>query len=222
MSDGSQAAFNSKQRRELARFARLADQVRDILKVQNAILDGEVVAIDDEGHQNFKSLMSHQGHLHYAAFDLLWLNGKDLRKQPLTKRRQQLERLLPATSSVLSHTMAVPGEGKALFGAVQRLDLEGIVAKRASDPYDPKSVWFRIKNRLYSQSDNRFEPSEKMSRVSGSLRWGIRWETIARKDGMPIFGGMIPQPFATRPQARRNQRRLERTFPGALQSVRPG
>ncbi len=131
--------------------------MRDILKVRSAIFDGEVVAIDDTGQQNFRGLMSHQRHLHYAAFDLLWLNGKDLRGLPLTKRRRELERLLPATSPVLSHTMSVPGEGRALFGAVQRLDLEGIVAKRAADPYDPKSVWFKVKNRLYSQQENRFE-----------------------------------------------------------------
>jgi bifunctional non-homologous end joining protein LigD len=155
--DGSKATLISKQQRELARFSGLAEEVRDILNVRNAILDGEVVAIDDEDRPNFRGLMSHQGHLHYAAFDVLWLNGKDLRRQSLTKRRQQLKRLITATTPILSHTMAVPGNGRALFGAVQRLDLEGIIAKRASDPYNPKSVWFKVKNRLYSQQENRFE-----------------------------------------------------------------
>ncbi len=116
-----------------------------------------MVAIDDDDRANFRGLMSHQGHLHYAAFDVLWLNGKDLRTLPPTKRRQQLERLIPATTPTLSRTMAVPKEGRSLFAAIQRLDLEGIVAMRASDPYDVKSVWFKVKNRLYSQSENRFE-----------------------------------------------------------------
>ncbi len=162
--DGPTARLTSKQRRELARFSGLAEEVRDILGLRSAIFDGEVVAIDDGDRPNFRGLMSGQGHLHYAAFDLLWLNGKDLRGLPLVKRRRHLEKLLPATSPVLSHTIAVPGEGKALFGAVQRLDLEGIVAKRASDPYDPKSVWFKVKNRLYSQSENRFERLQRSKR----------------------------------------------------------
>jgi bifunctional non-homologous end joining protein LigD len=151
------ATFYSKRSLVLKRFAHLAAEVRDVLGVRTAILDGEVVAIDDDDRPTFRGLMSHRGHLHYAAFDLLWLNGKDLRGLSLVKRRQQLERLVPPTSPILSKTMVVPGEGKALFGAVQRLDLEGIVAKRASDPYDPESVWFKVKNRLYSQQENRFE-----------------------------------------------------------------
>ena len=146
--EGERTTFYSKQSLMLKRFAQLAADVRDRLKVRTAILDGEVPAIDEEGKHNFRSLMSAQGHLHYAAFDVLWLNGRDLRGLPLTRRRQQLERLIPATSSLLSHTMAVSGEGRDLFAAVQRLDLESIVAKRAADPYDVKSVWFKVKNRL--------------------------------------------------------------------------
>lgn len=161
--DGVRATFVSKQRRELTRFSRLAREVRDLLPVRTAILDGEVVAIDDDDRQNFRGIMSHQGHLHYAAFDLLWLNGKDLRGLPLVQRRRRLERLIPATNPILSRTMVAAGEGKALFGAIQRLDMEGIVAKRASDPYHPESVWFKVKNRLYSQSENRFQRLGKHS-----------------------------------------------------------
>ncbi len=46
--------------------------------------------------------MSHQRHLHYAAFDVLWLNGKDLRGLPLTHWRRALDRLIPATTTVVS------------------------------------------------------------------------------------------------------------------------
>ena len=81
--------------------------------------------------------MRGEGDLHYAAFDLLWLNGRDLRAKPLTERKRRLERLIPKARPGLSRVLTVAGEGRALFEAVQRLDLEGIVAKRKADPYAP-------------------------------------------------------------------------------------
>jgi bifunctional non-homologous end joining protein LigD len=156
--DRDETTFVSKRGLLFKRFSRLAADVRDALGVRSAILDGEVLAIDDSGQHTFRGLMSGQGHLHYAAFDLLWLNGKDLRIHPLIKRRPRLEELIPRTTPLLSRTLMVPGEGRDLFEAVKRLDLEGIVCKRAADPYDPKTVWFKVKNRAYSQmTENRFE-----------------------------------------------------------------
>jgi bifunctional non-homologous end joining protein LigD len=133
--DQDSATFHSKRGLVFKRFSRLAADVRDALGVRSAILDGEVLAIDETGEHNFRSLMSAQGHLHYAAFDLLWLNGRDLRGQPLIQRRPLLEQLIERTTPLLSRTLMVPGEGRDLFEAVKRLDLEGIVCKRATDPY---------------------------------------------------------------------------------------
>ena len=95
--------------------------------------------------------------LHYAAFDVLWLNGKDLRGLPLTRRKRALERLIPATSTVLSRVFAVEGRGRDPFAAAERLDLEGIVAKRKADPYAPSTVWYKVKNRAYTQIEGRGE-----------------------------------------------------------------
>jgi ATP-dependent DNA ligase len=61
--------------------------------VKEAILDGEVVALDSEGRQNFRDLMAGRGNLHYAAFHALWIEGKDLRPLLLTLRKQLLTRL---------------------------------------------------------------------------------------------------------------------------------
>ena len=69
------ATFYSKRGLVLKRFSRLAADVRDALGVRNAILDGEVLAIDETGQHNFRSLMSSMGHLHYSAFDLLSLRA---------------------------------------------------------------------------------------------------------------------------------------------------
>jgi bifunctional non-homologous end joining protein LigD len=150
------ATFHSKRGRILTRFATLAEEVCDQLRVRNAILDGEVLAVNTEGHADFRLLRRGQGQLHYAAFDLMWLNGSDLRDLPLVIRMRRLERLIPEPTPVLSKVLTVAADGRALFEAAQRLDLEGIVAKRKADPYDPPTVtWLKIKNKAYTQMEGR-------------------------------------------------------------------
>jgi bifunctional non-homologous end joining protein LigD len=137
------------------RFADLALRVAAELHAREAILDGEVVALDDEGRMDFRALLAGKGWLHYAAFDVLWLNGKDPRAQPLIKRKRKLEQLIPANNSTLSRVLAVEEHGRELFEAAQRLDLEGIVAKRKADPYSPQTVWYKVKNPAYTQAEGR-------------------------------------------------------------------
>jgi bifunctional non-homologous end joining protein LigD len=152
----STGAFYSKRGLVLKRFAGLCDEVRDELRVRDAILDGEVLALDEDGHADFKLLMRGKGELHYAAFDLLWLNGRDLRNLPLVIRKRRLEKLIPGPRPALSRVFSTEADGRALFEAAQRLDLEGIVAKRKADPYDPETVtWLKIKNKAYTQVEGR-------------------------------------------------------------------
>jgi bifunctional non-homologous end joining protein LigD len=155
------ATFGSKRGSVLTRFRQLAEAVHAELGVRNAIFDGEVVAVDPEARQDFGLLLRGQGQLHYAAFDLLWLNGRDLRTLPLVKRQQRLARLIARTTPVLSRVMVVPEDGRALFEAAQRLDLEGIVAKRRGDPYAADVTWLKIKNPAYTQGEGRWELFQK-------------------------------------------------------------
>jgi ATP-dependent DNA ligase len=96
-----------------------------------------------------------QGLLHYAALDVLWLNGRDLRALPLIKRKRRLELLIPANNPTLSRVLAVEEHGRELYEAAQRLDLEGIVAKQKADPYSPQTVWYMIKNPAHTQDEGR-------------------------------------------------------------------
>jgi bifunctional non-homologous end joining protein LigD len=64
------------------------------------ILDGEVVSLDVEGRQDFRAPMAGRGNLHYAAFDVLWLNGNDLRGQELARRKRILKRLIPTLTCI--------------------------------------------------------------------------------------------------------------------------
>jgi bifunctional non-homologous end joining protein LigD len=119
------------------------------------------VALDSEGRQNFRDLTAGRGNLHYAAFDALWIEGKDLRPLLLTRRKQFLTRLIPDTTTVLSQVFTIAERGRDLFAAVERLDLEGIVAKRKADPYRPEPVWYKIKSRTYTQGERRWELFQK-------------------------------------------------------------
>jgi ATP-dependent DNA ligase len=86
-------------------------------------------------------------------------DGKDLRTEKLTDRKQELRRLLSKTaSSRLAYVDHIEHQGTALFERVCKLDLEGIVAKHSDGPYitEPhRSTWVKIKNRTYSQSVGR-------------------------------------------------------------------
>jgi bifunctional non-homologous end joining protein LigD len=149
--------IRSKRGNILQRFEQLCWWVREELPVKEAILDGEVVALDADGRQNFRDLLAGRGNLHYAAFDALWIDGKDLRDLPLKRRKRALMGLVPATTTVVSQVFSIEERGRDLFAAAQRLDLEGIVAKRLADPYSPGTTWYKIKNRAYTQLDGRGE-----------------------------------------------------------------
>jgi bifunctional non-homologous end joining protein LigD len=131
--------------------------VREELRVKEVILDGEVVALDPQGRQDFRGLLARRGNFHYAAFDALWLNGTDLRELPLTRRKRALERVIPATTTVLSRVFTVEERGRDLVAAAERLDLEGIVAKRKKDAYGAGTVWYKVKNQAYTQMEGRGE-----------------------------------------------------------------
>src|SRR5213079_970092 len=75
-------------------FADLATWIDEHLKVEDAVLDGEIACIDGEGRPVFKDLLFRKPTCIFVAFDLLYLNGRDLRILPLVERKRQLRKLL--------------------------------------------------------------------------------------------------------------------------------
>jgi ATP-dependent DNA ligase len=65
------------------------------------------------------------------------------------------------TSTVLSPVLSIEERGRDLFRAAEQLDLEGIVAKRKVDPYARETVWYKMKNRAYTQTGGRWELFER-------------------------------------------------------------
>jgi DNA ligase D-like protein (predicted ligase) len=102
----------------------------------SAVVDGEIVAIDNDGRPSFQALhhASLEGvSLVYYAFDLLYLNGRDLTRAPLAERRAALRGVVAGSGLLLSEPL--PGKPDEIAAAVRALGLEGVVAKRTRSVY---------------------------------------------------------------------------------------
>jgi len=136
-------------------FAELRARVARVLGPREVILDGEIVSLDPKGRPVFRELLRGRGYLAFAAFDLLWLDGRDLRSAPLGERKRELGALLPSDTGPLYKIFALAEHGRALYEATRKMDLEGIVAKRTADPYSADTIWYAIRNPAYRQGDGR-------------------------------------------------------------------
>ena len=130
------------------------------LRASSAVLDGEIVALDEEGRSSFSLMQRRAGFsspgkrsarrteipVLYYAFDLLYLDGEDLRKLSLELRKQKLAALI-VPEGVLRYSDHVQGQGVALFEVAKQKSLEGILAKRRSSTYEERrsSNWLKIK-----------------------------------------------------------------------------
>ena len=120
------------------------------IKAKDAVLDGEVVAVDEQGRPSFQALQHRSalaaGHqLVYYAFDLLHLDGRDLTALSLQERRRALEKVLRGSSVLFSAELK--GDLDQIVEGVKRLDLEGVVAKRRDSKYEPANrsgAWLKV------------------------------------------------------------------------------
>jgi bifunctional non-homologous end joining protein LigD len=143
-------------------FGSLRDSLSKI-HAKNAILDGEVVCLDANGVSQFNDLLSRKGKPVFYAFDLMWLDGEDLRKLPLIERKQRLCNLVQRSKCErIIYAQHVETQGVAFFNEICSRDLEGIVAKRKLSAYKNNGTgWLKIKNPAYSQAEGRQELFEK-------------------------------------------------------------
>ena len=151
---GGEARLTSRNGKDLTeRFHDVARAAARAVRTPSAVLDGEVVALDEDGTARFEALQRGSGPLVLMAFDLLELDGEPVYRRPLRERRALLEQLLdPAVRAVrLSPAFE---DGEALLDAAQAQGLEGVVAKRADLPYRPgrrTPEWQKVK--LRAQED---------------------------------------------------------------------
>lgn len=139
-------------------FPELTAAIGPALGCRNAVLDGEIVYLGRDGKPQFYPLLHRRGPQHFFAFDLLWLDGRDLRGLPLLERKRVLRDIIPRAPGSVLYVDYVAERGVDLFRAVCEGDMEGIVAKRGDGLYTPdETSWVKIKNRDYSQNVGRRE-----------------------------------------------------------------
>jgi bifunctional non-homologous end joining protein LigD len=135
-------------------LAKVAKQI----EAKEAILDGEIVALDKDGMPRFQLLqprvgrksgldaLRRHGHIVYYVFDLLYVDGYDLMACPAVERKEMLQELLKPTSFIKLSEHIV-GDGEAFFKQIEKFQLEGMIAKRADSPYVQKRSrdWLKVK-----------------------------------------------------------------------------
>jgi bifunctional non-homologous end joining protein LigD len=152
----------SRRRNFYKRFGSLSEAIAG-LKVKSAILDGEIVCLDSEGRSVFYELLFKRGEPIFYAFDLLWLDGKDLRQLPLIERKSILRSVVKRTKkNRILFADHILGWGIEFFRTVCEQNLEGIVAKHKDGIYTSAAYWLKIKNPKYTEAEGRRELFEAM------------------------------------------------------------
>lgn len=137
----------------------LADKFPDVaeaittLRADEAIVDGEIVALDKEGRSSFQLLQAYElgeerPPLCYYVFDVLAVNGKSVRDLPLEKRRKQLEAILPKKAGLIRFSSSLGSDAKALLKKAEALGLEGLIGKREGSVYEAgkrTGSWIKLK-----------------------------------------------------------------------------
>jgi bifunctional non-homologous end joining protein LigD len=151
--DREHAWLVSRKGKKFRKFDPLLKQVLRILKGQRAILEREIVVLDEKGRSHFRDLMARRGEPRYYGFDLLWLMASILRCRPLLDRKRRLDRLIPPNDSHLLYVEHLEGDGRRLFELVCEQDLEGVICKPKTGHYP--FTWIKVKNPNYSQAVGR-------------------------------------------------------------------
>ena len=192
---GGEMAMWSRNQIDLAgRFPRIAAAVKK-LKVPDVVLDGEIVALDEQGTAKFQ-LLQQGNRERLVIFDVLYLDGKDLRKRTYDERRAVLEKLLKKSPAeiVISEKLAMTGaEGLEL---AKRGGHEGIIAKRNDSTYENRrsKEWLKVK--ALNQQELiivGWHPSNHSSKEIGSLHLAVKDD-----DGALRYAGKVGTGFSAK------------------------
>ena len=208
---GGSATLTDRNGREITHvFPELA-QIGVQAKDGGTVLDGEIVCLDKEGRPSFSLLQERLAHpnarsrnaqANYIVFDVLYVNGMSVMKEPLHRRKARLHQLLPS-SELVQPCAYIEREGKAFFHATCQLGLEGIVAKEKSSLYSPgkrSSAWqkgealegVRVHHRRIRirRTEGRAVRVATLGFVQRAGRTGVRWQRWSRLQQAPSQGGL--------------------------------
>jgi bifunctional non-homologous end joining protein LigD len=134
------------------RFPEIVEAIKT-LPARECVIDGEVVALDEEARSSFQLLQAREMEgrktpVYCYAFDLLQLDGKSLLSLPLEARKNVLEKLCASAGDPIRYSGAIGGDAKRLLEEVKRRGLEGIVGKQRNSVYEPgrrSGAWIKLK-----------------------------------------------------------------------------
>jgi bifunctional non-homologous end joining protein LigD len=153
---GRETRILSRNQKDLGnKFPEVKDSIA-ALDLQDAVIDGEIVALDEMGRSSFQLLQGfdmgeEQPPIFFYAFDLLRLNGKDLQVLPVEKRKAKLEELLKKPPGVLRYSASFTKDIPELLDRAGKLGLEGLIGKRSGSRYEAgrrTGAWIKIKLHL--------------------------------------------------------------------------
>src|SRR5438128_11129134 len=147
---GAQVRLYSRPGNDLTRRFPLVVDALSRLRSRSCIIDGEAVACDDNGVASFDLVRHHRanGSVFLYAFDLIELNGDDLRRDPLEVRKDPLAGVLAKTGPGIRFNEHIEGDGPTVFAHSCKMGLEGIVSKRKESAYRSgrSPDWLKMKN----------------------------------------------------------------------------
>ncbi|HEX7153937.1 MAG TPA: DNA ligase D [Thermoanaerobaculia bacterium] len=192
---GGRMAMWSRNQLDLApRFPKTYDTLKK-LKTPEIVLDAEIVVLDEKGAPRFQLLQQSGGRERLIVFDILWLDGKDVRKLPYTERRALLEKTLKKTPAGIevAQTLAMGGEEALQHAAAS--GFEGIIAKQNVSTYETRrsKAWLKVK--AINQQEMvivGWQPSTHSSKEIGSLHLAVN------EDGALRYAGKVGTGFSAK------------------------
>jgi len=190
---GGDMAILSRNEIDLApRFPRIAEAVSKI-KAKEVVLDGEIVALDEKGAPRFQLLQQGNRELIFF-FDILWLDGEDLRSKPYEERRALLEKVLRRPPAGVKIVEIIEKPWTEALRDAAKDGYEGIIAKRRGSTYETRrsKEWLKIKS--LNQQELviiGFQPSTHSTREIGSLHLAV-----FGKDGELHYAGKVGTGFS--------------------------
>ena len=167
--DGSQTRVLSRNEKDLGgKFPEVKDSIA-ALDVQDAIIDGEIVALDEKGRSSFQLLQGldmgqKKPPIVFYAFDLLRLNGNHLQGLPTEERKAKLEELLKKSPGVIRYSVSFTKGIPELLDRARKLGLEGLIGKRSGSRYEPgkrTGAWIKLKLHREQELSSADTPSRK-------------------------------------------------------------
>ncbi|MDP3739350.1 MAG: DNA ligase D [Hyphomonadaceae bacterium] len=196
---GKVRLFTRNQKDWTHKYQRTAEAVAQ-LGLKNAVLDGELVALDDKGHASFSKMQAATEDenipLVFNLFDLLNEDGEDLTDLPLVERKRRLKALLRSPPDSIKYSSHIDGDGEDVIASACKLNLEGVISKRADALYSSGRGLSWIKSKCIGSDEfviGGYRLSDKKGRAFRSLLLG---EFGAGKDkGKLIYRGRVGTGF---------------------------